>query len=72
MGWCVQGIAKYGVTNGLHVHTQLVAASGQGLKLHPAALALRIVRHAAPAGLAGFAIDPDDAQGAVGPIDGDR
>ena len=61
MGWGVQSIAQNRVADGLHVQTQLVAASGQGFELDSAALALQIVRDAAPAGLAGFAIDLNDA-----------
>ena len=69
--WRVQSIAQYGMPQGLQVQAQLVAAAGQRFKFHPAALVLRILRYATPAGLAGFAIGLDNAQGAAGPIDGD-
>ena len=32
IGWCVQGIAQHGVTDALHVHAQLMGATGHRLE----------------------------------------
>ena len=65
---CIQGIAVNGVSDGLQMHAQLVAAPGQGHQLQQRSVLVGVVLHAAPQRHAGLALCVYFLQGSVGPI----